>query len=208
MTPKNWVALLLLSALWGASFLFIRVAVPALGPVVLIELRVLIAGLALLGLGAFTRKRLPWRSHWRPFMVIGLINSALPFVLIATAELHLTASLAATLNATTPLFGACAAALWLGEALTLRKVSGLILGLLGVAALVGLGPLPLTPPVLFAAGASLLAALSYGVAAVYTKIHAGGPHLWRWRPTANSPPPSCFFRPCPSPCPGSSQPCP
>lgn len=174
MTPKDLTALLVLSALWGGSFLFMRVAAPVLGPVVLIELRVLIAGLALLAFALMTRSLPEFRSRWKHFLVIGVINSALPFALIATAELHLTASLAATLNATTPLFGALVAAFWLGERLTWGKGAGLLLGLLGVVVLVGLGPVTLTPAVWLSIGASLLGALSYGVAAVYTRVNMQG----------------------------------
>lgn len=174
MPPKDLTALFVLSALWGSSFLFMRIAAPALGPVLLIELRVLIAGLALLAFALATRSLPEFRSRWKHFLVIGVINSALPFVLIATAELHITASLAATLNATTPLFGALAAALWLGERLTWGKGVGLLLGLLGVAVLVGLGPVALTPAVWLSIGASLLGALSYGVAAVYTRRNMKG----------------------------------
>ncbi|WP_102127944.1 DMT family transporter [Deinococcus planocerae] len=174
MTPRDLTALLVLSALWGGSFLFMRIAAPALGPVLLIELRVLIAGLALLAFALATRALPGFRSRWKHFLVIGVINSALPFVLIATAELHITASLAATLNATTPLFGVLAAALWLGERLTWGKGAGLLLGLLGVAVLVGLGPMALTPVVWLSIGASLLGALSYGVAAVYTRKNMRG----------------------------------
>ncbi|HEY3367186.1 MAG TPA: DMT family transporter [Symbiobacteriaceae bacterium] len=174
MGSKNLGALLLLSALWGGSFLFMRIAAPSLGPILLIELRVAIAGLALLGYALATKRVPPLHSHWRQYLVIGAINSALPFVLISTAELYLPASLAATLNATTPLFGAIVATVWMGEALTVRKISGLLLGFAGVATLAGLGPLPLTATTLWSMAASLVAAISYGVAAVYTKVKVQG----------------------------------
>ena len=99
MNAKQVGALLLLSALWGGSFLFIRIASPVLGPVLLIELRVLIAGVALLFYMLMTRSSLDLRARWKYYLVIGIINSAIPFTLIATAELYLTAGLAATLNA-------------------------------------------------------------------------------------------------------------
>jgi len=174
VTPKQFTALLVLSALWGGSFFFIRVAAPALGPVLLIELRVLIAGIALLFYALLSSQLPQLRSRWKTFLVIGIFNSALPFLCISTAELHLTASLAATLNAATPLFGALVAACWLGESIGPRKALGLLLGLVGVAVLVGLGPLPLTPVVLLSILASLLATVSYGFAAVYTKVAAKG----------------------------------
>ena len=84
MNAKQIGALLLLSALWGGSFLFLRIAAPVLGPVLLIELRVLIAGVALLLYMLFTRSPLDLRARWKYYLVIGIINSAIPFTLIAT----------------------------------------------------------------------------------------------------------------------------
>jgi len=92
----------------------------------------------------------------------------------ATAELHLTAGLAATLNATTPLFGTLVAALWLKEAITMNKWIGLLLGVLGVAVLVGWSPFPFTAALALSVAASLGAAACYGVAGVYTKVKAQG----------------------------------
>jgi drug/metabolite transporter (DMT)-like permease len=177
MSPRDALALLLLGALWGGSFLFIRIGAPALGPVLLIELRVLIAGLALLGFAALRRRLPELGKDWHRYLIAGAINSALPFVLISAAEIQLPASFAATLNATTPLFGALVAAWWLGEALTARKVMGLVVGFLGVVLLVGLSPLPLNLTTLVSIGASLLAAFCYGMGAVYIKrqIPAGRP---------------------------------
>jgi drug/metabolite transporter (DMT)-like permease len=90
--------------LWGGSFLFIRVAVPALGPVALIEARVGVAGLGLLAVALLVRRLPDVRRDWRGFLLLGGLSAAVPFTLIAAAELRLTASLAAILNATTPLF--------------------------------------------------------------------------------------------------------
>src|SRR6266571_1602545 len=127
MNAKQMGALLLLSSLWGGSFLFIRIAASVLGPVLLIELRVLIEGVAFLLYMLFTRSALYLRSRLKYYLVIGIFNSAIPFTLIATAELYLTAGLAATLNATSPLFGAVVAAIWIKEVLTKKKVIGLAL---------------------------------------------------------------------------------
>jgi drug/metabolite transporter (DMT)-like permease len=172
MQTGDFGRLICLAALWGGSFLFIRVAAPVLGPVVLVELRVLIAGLALLLYAAIRRRKLELRAHWRQYLIIGALNSALPFVLISTAELRFTASFAAILNATSPLFGAIIAAVWLKDRLTVGKIGGLILGILGVAVLVGWSPISLSTDVILSIGASLLGAASYGVASVYTKAHA------------------------------------
>jgi drug/metabolite transporter (DMT)-like permease len=174
MKTRDIGELLLLSALWGGSFLCVRVAAPVLGPIVLIELRVLIAGLALLLYAVLTRMSLNLRKHWRYYLMVGILNSAIPFTLIATAELRLTAGLAAILNATSPLFGAVIAALWIKEALTVKKIIGLVLGLAGVAVLVGWSSLPFTAVVVLSVVASLVAAAFYGVASVYTKVMARG----------------------------------
>ena len=174
MNTKQIGALLLLSALWGGSFLFVRIAAPVLGPVLLIELRVLIAGVALLLYMLVTRSAFDLRARWKHYLVIGIINSAIPFTLIATAELYLTAGLAATLNATSPLFGAIVAAIWIQEALTKKKVIGLALGLLGVSILVGWSPFPFSVTLAVSVAASLAAAACYGIGGVYTKVYMQG----------------------------------
>jgi drug/metabolite transporter (DMT)-like permease len=178
MNPKELGALILLGAVWGSSFLFIRIAVPALGPFVLMELRVGLAVLAL-ALYALVVAHLPGlRSRWKQFLTIGFLNAAVPFSLIATAELHLTSSLAAILNSTTALFAAVVAAVWIGEALTAKKVVGLIMGIAGVAVLVGWTPIALTGLVLLSVGAMLVASLSYALGGVYAKrTFAGVPSL-------------------------------
>ena len=178
MRPKDLGALILLGALWGGSFLFIRVAVPDLGPFVLMELRVGLAALVLL-LCTVVVGRLPKvRARWREFLIIGAVNAAIPFSLIATAEINLTASLAAILNSTTVLFTAVVAAVWTGDALTVRKIVGIVSGIVGVAVLVGWDPIPLNGVVLLSVGAMLVASLSYALGAVYIKrTFAGIPPL-------------------------------
>ncbi len=173
-TAVDLVTLLGVGALWGASFLFIRVAVPDLRPVALIEARVLLAGLALLAVVAGLHRVPAWRTDWRSYLLLGGLSAAAPFTLIAAAELHLTASLAAILNATTPLFALLLGALRLREPLAPRRLAGVLLGLLGVAVLVGLGPLHLDAPLLLAVAASLLAALLYAVGGVYAKTRFTG----------------------------------
>jgi drug/metabolite transporter (DMT)-like permease len=160
---------MLLGALWGGSFLFIRVAVPALGPFLLVELRagLAVAALFLYALAVSSMPKI--RGRWRSFLVLGFFNAALPFSLISAAEIHLTASLAAILNATTVMFSAIVAAVWMGDALTARKAIGIILGIVGVSVLVGWDPLPLNGAVLFAVAAMLLASLSYALGATYAK---------------------------------------
>src|SRR5215204_2357088 len=159
----------MLSALWGGSFLFIRVAVPALGPFLLVGLRVGLAA-AVLTLYALAIGRVPKiRTRWRSFLVLGFLNAAVPFSLISAAEIYLTASLAAILNSTTVMFTAIVAAVWMGDVLTARKAIGIVLGIAGVTVLVGWDPLPLNGLVLLAVAAMLIASLSYALGATYAK---------------------------------------
>jgi drug/metabolite transporter (DMT)-like permease len=102
-------ALVLLRAIWGSSFLFIRVAVPALDPFVLMELRVGLAAAALALLAVAVSRLLKLRFRWKKLLILGAVNAAISFSLIAASEINLTASLAAILNATTALFAAVVA---------------------------------------------------------------------------------------------------
>src|SRR5918997_281099 len=175
MGARDLGALILLAALWGASYIFIRVAVPALGPFVLMGARVTLASGALALYAVLLARSMPkFRSRWKEFLIVGATNSAIPFTLIAAAEIELTASLAAILNSTTALFAAVVAAVWIGEALTIKKVFGLVMGLVGVAVVVGWGPIPLNSIVLLSVGAMLAASLSYAVGGVYVKRAFGG----------------------------------
>lgn len=173
MRTKEVGVLLVLSALWGAGFLFIRIATPVFGPFALMAMRVLIAGLCLFLVVLLTRTQLKLRAYWRHYLVIGSINAALPFTLIGIAELHLSSGLAALLNATTPLFGTMTAVIWMKEAMTLKKAAGLLSGILGVAILAGWSSLPFSLILVLAVAASLAAAASYGIASVYIKVSVG-----------------------------------
>ena len=157
--------LLLLAALWGGSFLAMRIAAPILGPVWLIEFRVLLAGLALLPI--LVRLDL-WREvqrNWVLLFTVGCINSAIPFSLLAFASVSLPAGFTSILNATTPLFGVIVASAWLQEKLTLTRVIGFVLGFVGVVILVGWEAITATPAFMMAVAAGLSAAVMYAIAA-------------------------------------------
>jgi len=171
MPLLDLLLLVLLSALWGASYLFTRIAGPVLGPVSLMAIRLVIAAGMLLALARSIGQTPNFRARWRQFLFIGAIGNAIPFVLIADAVIQLNASIAAILNTTVPLFTATVSTLWLRERLRLRTILGAGLGILGVSILVGWSPLPITPTVLLATGQALLAALSYAVTAVYARKH-------------------------------------
>lgn len=174
MSLKELGMLVALGFLWGVSFIFIRVSAPALGPFALVELRVGLAALALLGFAVVTRQAIKAGHRWRGFLLLGALNAAIPFILISAAQIELTASFGAILNSTTPLFGATIAAIWLGDAFTVKKVLGLVIGIAGVAVLVGWSPIPLDAAVLLAIGASLTGALFYGIGSAYAKSNFAG----------------------------------
>ncbi|MFT8872406.1 MAG: EamA family transporter [Sporolactobacillus sp.] len=169
MTIKDFLVLNILGALWGASFLFMRLASPVLGPFLLIDLRVLLAGVALL-LSVLAARQIPdYRHTWRQYFLLGALNAAVPFTLIASSELHLSASVSSILNATTPLFTALVARVWLKETLSTKKIISLLLGIGGVVVLAGWGQLGTSPVIWLSILFSLLAAVSYGFGGVYAK---------------------------------------
>ncbi|MGE5169452.1 MAG: DMT family transporter, partial [Rudaea sp.] len=166
--------LLLLAAIWGGSFLFMRIAAPVLGPTLLIAVRVSTAALFLLGIALLHRRSLRLAWHWKHYLVLGLCNSALPFLLFAYAAQMLTASLLSILNATAPIFGAVTTALWNRNRLSTRTVAGLILGVAGVAVLVGFDQAALAPGAGMAIAAGLAASLCYGMVSVYARTARQG----------------------------------
>lgn len=174
MPVRSAALLVILAALWGGSFVFMRVAAPALTAIPLAFVRVLLAALALLAL-AFAQRRVPdLRARWREFAVVGIVNSALPFALFSYAALHVPASTSAILNATSPFFGAIAAAIWLGDPLTWRKGAGLAIGFAGVAVLAGWHPESMTREMVLALVACLVASLCYALAGTYTRRRLAG----------------------------------
>lgn len=170
MSGANLLQLLSLAAIWGASFLFMRLAVPALGPAWLIEARVLLGALLLWAVARTLRLRLDLHAQGRHFLVLGLFNTALPFLLFAYAARTLPASLLSILNATGPIWGALIAALWQRSPLRPRAMLGLLLGVAGVALLMGADPAALQPGAGWAIAATLGATCCYGLASNYARV--------------------------------------
>ncbi|WP_430509517.1 DMT family transporter [Gottfriedia solisilvae] len=169
MSFKELIALIGLAALWGASFLFIRIAAPIFGPILTIEGRVSIAALALVLYLVITRNSLGFRKRWKQYIIIGALNAAIPFTLIATSALYLTASMSSILNSLTPLFTAIIVWGWLNESLSIRKWFGILVGVIGVVLLVGWSTIPFTKEIIIAIGLAVLSTISYGFAGVYAK---------------------------------------
>lgn len=176
MTLRLWALLMLLGLIWGGSFFFARVAVAHVPPFTLVFLRVALAALALhlylrgrhgLYPALFTR--------WREFLLMGLINNAIPHAFIFLGQTHIGAGLAAILNATTPVWTVLIANMATqDEKLSAAKINGCLLGLAGTVVLIGPsalsdvyggnGGVPLWALVL-----PVLAAVSYGLSATYGK---------------------------------------
>jgi drug/metabolite transporter (DMT)-like permease len=170
----DFLVLLFLAALWGGSFLFLRIASPVLGPVWLIEIRVLLASLALGLILAKMGLILEIKENFRSLFFVGCLNSAIPFLLISFATLSLPAGFTAILNATAPLFGTIVAFIWLKEKITVARAIGFALGFAGVTILVGWKSVSATPSFLLAIAAGLLAAMLYAIAGVYAKKYLSG----------------------------------
>jgi drug/metabolite transporter (DMT)-like permease len=168
--PRDFAALVLLGALWGATFLFIRVAAPVLGPFVVTAARFLIAGGLTLAVATIAAGLPNLRRRWRGYALLGVANAALPSVLLATATLELTASLTAILNATGPVWAALVAAVWLKDPLTGRKLVGLALGMAGVGLLTGWSPIPVDTGFVVGVVFCTLAMLCYAIGGVYASV--------------------------------------
>jgi drug/metabolite transporter (DMT)-like permease len=133
MKPFDIGELVLLAALWGASFLFMRLGAHEFGPIALAAVRVGLASVLLVPLLASRGQLASLREHWKAMLLVGALNSAIPFVLFSFAALSITAGLSSIVNATTPLWTAVVAYVWLRQGLTPSRVLGLVIGFAGVA---------------------------------------------------------------------------
>ncbi|MCP3665330.1 MAG: DMT family transporter [Gammaproteobacteria bacterium] len=169
MKRNHILLLILLAALWGGSFLFMRIAAPVLGPVWLIEFRSLLAGLVLLPIILLQGQLGKLWGNYRGLLVASLLNSALPFCLLAYAATELSAGLTSILNATVPIFSTLFAFLITREQLKVTKVVGVALGFTGVVILMSWRQGDMAPPSILPVVAGLVAAISYVFAANYTR---------------------------------------
>lgn len=169
MGRREWAMLLALSVLWGGSFLFVGVAVRELPPLTIVALRVCLAAVGLLAALRVMRVPMPREGRvWAAFACMGLLNNALPFTLIAWGQSHVASGVAAIFNATTPLFGVVVAHLWTSdETITPGRLTGVLLGVAGVAVMMGGGLLGSFGGDVIAQGAFLAASFLYAVATVY-----------------------------------------
>lgn len=173
MNPAIVIRLALLGAIWGGSFALQRIAVPALGANLVAFGRLAFASIAVLALITLLAKPLNWRARWRDYLVLGALNSAVPFWLFAHAAPHLPSGYSAVMNATTPLFAVLLA--WqAGARPSASKLGGVVLGMVGVALIAGFGVVVLTTPTALAFAGALLAGALYAVAALETRRRFNG----------------------------------
>ncbi|MQB14379.1 EamA/RhaT family transporter [Pseudomonas lactis] len=164
MRPVDTLYLLGLAAIWGASFLFMRMIAPEIGTVPTAFFRVSIAAAGLLVILAMLRVSWDFQGKFKTVLLLGVINSGIPATMYSVAAQVLPAGYSAIFNATTPLMGVLIGGLFFSERLTPSKIAGVALGLFGVAVLTRAGPVAFDAPLLMGALACLLATTCYGFA--------------------------------------------
>jgi drug/metabolite transporter (DMT)-like permease len=177
MSARAWGYLVFLSVLWGVSFLFNRLAVLDIPPVTVVFLRLFVAAIVLGGVLAASRQKLPTGTIvWRDYAVMAVLNNVLPFILIVWAQKHIDAGLASILNALTPIFSVVFShVLTTDDKATPNKIAGVLIGLLGVAILVGIEALGSAGNHLLPELAMVLATALYGLSSVWSRRFRGRP---------------------------------
>jgi len=177
--PTSWIVeFVALAAIWGASFLFMRIGTVAFGPVVTAGLRVGVAALFLLPILIARGHAAALRQHWKPVFLVGITNSAIPFFCFSFALQSITVGLSSMLNATVPLFGAAIAWVWLKDRPSGSRMVGLVIGFVGVGMLAwdkaSFRPDASGLSSGWGVVACLFACFCYGVSASFTKRYLSG----------------------------------
>lgn len=176
MKTKDWLAFSALSLAWGSSFLWIKVAVQEIGPFLLVGFRILFGLIGLTLVAIYLKPQWPKdRKQWGALLLLGLTNTAVPFVLISWAEQHIDSAVASVLNGSVPLFTMLVAHLLLSDdRMNRQRVIGLLIGFAGVVSLVWRDLQQGLELNLLAQGAMLLAVLFYSGSAVYARRNTRG----------------------------------
>ncbi|MCK5895442.1 MAG: DMT family transporter [Cocleimonas sp.] len=173
MKLSDTLLLLLLAAIWGSSFIFMRATVADFGPIVLIALRISVAALCLLGF-LFVKQRIhEFIRHWKRLFIIGLLNSALPFCFLAYASLSLNAGVLSIINALTPVFTAFIAHIWLKDKMNTMQLLGMIIALLGIVYLVW-NKMSWESTSWLPVASAIMTTIAYGISANSTKKYLNG----------------------------------
>ncbi|MDB9967299.1 DMT family transporter [Gammaproteobacteria bacterium] len=164
MELKNWILLILLGAVWGSAFMFIKISADDFGPILLVNLRLLLAGALFLPF-LLRRKYLAYfKSHFSGILILAIFSNAFPFTMFSYASLGATSNMLGILNGTTAFMTMVVAYFWLKEGISLKQIFGITLGFLGILVLVNPANGSAT---LGASGFALVGALSYSFSGVY-----------------------------------------
>ena len=136
MELKDWILLTALAAIWGSAFMFIKISAVDFGPILLVTLRLLIAGLVFMPFLLRKKKRSLFRAYLPAILIIAIVSNAIPFTMFAYASLGATSNMLGILNGTTAFLTTIIAYFWLKEAVTSKQIIGLLLGFVGVLILV------------------------------------------------------------------------
>lgn len=172
MKTSSIIRLLTLAAIWGGSFIFLRILAPVLGPILTTNLRVLIAGIVLSIYFLAIKLDSSWKKNWKHYLIVGTVNTAIPFTLFAYGALYLPASYEVILNSTAPLFGVVFSWIWLREKMNLQRLIGIVAAGVGVGFVVNVGSAHYDANFFKAVAACLLAASCYALAGIYIKKFA------------------------------------
>lgn len=175
MGIKEWILIIILSILWGGSFFFVGVAVKELPPLTIVMFRVALASMILLAVVYLKGEKMPSSlGVWGAFVVMGALNNLIPFCLIVWGQTHIESGLASILNATTPIFSVILAHFFTREEkLTFNRISGIVLGWMGVSILIGIESLKGFGMEVVGQMAVIGAAISYAFAAIYGRRFKG-----------------------------------
>ena len=136
MELKDWILLTALAAIWGSAFMFIKISAVDFGPILLVTLRLLIAGLVFMPFLLKKKKRSLFKAYLPAILIIAIVSNAIPFTMFAYASLGATSNMLGILNGTTAFLTSIIAYFWLKEAVTSKQIIGLFLGFIGVLILV------------------------------------------------------------------------
>lgn len=169
MRIADYFRLLLLAAIWGASFLFMRIAVPQFGAINTAFLRVFLGFTGLAIILFMFKSSFDFKDKFKPSVILGVINSGLPFLMYCLAARWLPAGYSAIMNATTPLMGALIGFSCFSEKLTFRKWAGMFLGLVGIIVITTIGEAQSSDKQIIGVIACLIATSCYGVSSFLTR---------------------------------------
>ena len=164
MELKNWILLILLGAVWGSAFMFIKISADDFGPILLVNLRLLLAGALFLPFLLQKKYLAYFKTHFSGILILGIFSNAFPFTMFSYASLGATSNMLGILNGTTAFMTMVVAYFWLKESITPKQIFGIILGFLGILVLVNPANGSAT---LGASGFALVGALSYSFSGVY-----------------------------------------